>query len=404
MPHFISPRTREQIDGHTILVAPGETRVWLTGEGTDDLTVVPDNGPFDLGITGPMVVAGDRRDDFQEWIVTGLNMQSMRLRAVSAGILPSDSLTFASCTIMFRAAAVGGGPITVHPITGSIFGTVDRNGLAPVTLPARPLVVPSSLRRGDPSNVLEFDPGTEIRARVGVFAAKQDGVERAALLLVPSSGAPERVLVGITHVFGQSAANRAHYNRLGWSNPRSPDLIKWVTNKFLGEHWGRQAMASGDSRALLLPVRAMGDGHGHGELGPFAHAAFMKKVLHLIAAETEAFAPQKVEMFSFSSGIYALNGLLPGMRGSLAAVYNIDPTGGTAAGVPHGVKAWQVLSGFTTHGKGRPGFELLSENRWAHEPSFKDRKDKSKFPDGVSDGYLHNFVMPYYCLYLGIKT
>jgi hypothetical protein len=134
-------------------------------------------------------------------------------------------------------------------------------------------------------------------------------------------------------------------------------------------------MASGKSMAMLLPIRAK----GHGELGPFAHAAFLKKVLHLIAAQTEAFAPQSIEMFSFSSGIFGLNAPLPGMRGNLAAVYNIDPTGGTAAGV-HGIKAWQVLSGFTTHGKGRAGFEFLSENRWAHEDKFSVRNDKSVFP------------------------
>jgi hypothetical protein len=402
MANFVSPRTQESIDGHTVLVAPGETTVWLTGDGADDLTVVPDNGPLlsDLGLLGPTVVAGARRDGHQEWVVTGRNMQSVRLRAVSAGTLPSESLTFATCTIMFRTAAMGGGPITVRPITASIYGAADGNGLRPATLPAHKVVAPSSLRRGDPSDVLDFIPGREARARLGVFAAKQDGVERAALLLVPPSGAPERVLVGITYVFAQSAHNLEVFEGLGWSNPLSPALIKWAANQFLGEHWGRQMMASGKSMAMLLPIRAK----GHGELGPFAHAAFLKKVLHLIAAQTEAFAPQTVEMFSFSSGISALNGLLPGMRGNLAAVYNIDPSGGTAAAVPHGIKAWQVLSGFTTHGKGRAGFEFLGEKRWAHEDKFSVRNDKSEFPWGLSSGYLHNYVMPYYCLHLGMAA
>lgn len=175
---------------------------------------------------------------------------------------------------MFRAAAMGGGPITVRPITDIIFGGADRTGLRPATLPAHKLVAPSSLRRGDPSNVLDFVPGAEMRARLGVFAAKQDGVERAALLLVPPSGAPDRVLVGITYVFAQSAHNLEVFNGLGWSNPLSPPLIKWAANVFIGDHWGRQMMASGKSMAMLLPIRA----RGHGELGPFAHAAFLKKV------------------------------------------------------------------------------------------------------------------------------
>jgi hypothetical protein len=109
MASFVSPRTQESIDGHTVLVPPGETVVWLTGDGADDLTGVPDVFLMqsDLGLLGPTVVAGARRDGHQEWIVTGRNMQSIRLRAISAGTLPSQSLTFASCTIMFRAAAMG---------------------------------------------------------------------------------------------------------------------------------------------------------------------------------------------------------------------------------------------------------------------------------------------------------
>ena len=36
MADFVSPRTRESINGHTILVAPVETTVWLTGGGGKD--------------------------------------------------------------------------------------------------------------------------------------------------------------------------------------------------------------------------------------------------------------------------------------------------------------------------------------------------------------------------------
>src|SRR5262249_26199 len=187
----------------------------------DDLTVVPDDFLMqsDLGLLGPTVVAGARRDGHQEWIVTGRNMQSIRLRAVSAGTLPSQSLTFAPCPIIFPAPPMPPCPITTRPITASICRCAARSAPRPATLPAHKLVAPSSLRRGDPSNVLEFTQGAEMRARLGVFAAKQDGVERAALLLVPPSGAPDRVLVGITYVFAQSAHNLEVFNGLGWSNP-----------------------------------------------------------------------------------------------------------------------------------------------------------------------------------------
>ncbi len=83
------------------------------------------------------------------------------------------------------------------------------------------------------------------------------------------------------------------------------------------------------------------------------------------------------------------------MRGNLVAVYDIDPAGGTT-------KAWQVLSGATTHETGEPGFEFLSECRWAHEAKFPVPNNRSEFPWGsLADTPT---ITSCYCLRLGIEA
>jgi hypothetical protein len=148
--------------------------------------------------------------------------------------------------------------------------------------------------------------------------------------------------------------------------------------------------------AFLLPVRAQGD-----ELGPFRDGAFLREVLESASAATSrAFTYDHVEMFTFSSGIYDLNAMLPSVRSSLnlEAIYNLDPAGGTPA---HSTALTrQFLSGQTTHGQARAGFELLSLPRGANENDFA-----SVNPNDSNQvfNYLHNGVLPSYCLYLGIQ-
>jgi hypothetical protein len=140
-------------------------------------------------------------------------------------------------------------------------------------------------------------------ARLGVFACKRDNVERAAILLLPGSGTPDRVMFGITHTFSK---NSAFFDAKGWANPLSKALIDFVADKFVRFRWGSQVMASKRPMALFVPVRAKGD-----ELGGFRDGTFCKFVLTEISKLTnDAFAPQHVESFTFSSGITDLNNFL----------------------------------------------------------------------------------------------
>ena len=70
-----------------------------------------------------------------------------------------------------------------------------------------------------------------------------------------------------------------------------------------------------------------------------------------------------------------------------------DPAGGVGVGARTRV---QFLSGQTTFGGGGPGFEFMPHPRWKFESSFR-QNERDLF------GYLHNNVMPNYCLHLGIQ-
>jgi hypothetical protein len=313
------------------------------------------------------------------------------LDAAPAGGNPWDSIE-----VHFRAGQHAAGGVEVRPILMQLTGNAGTNNLVPATVPVHYLITESTFRAGEPSNTPLFVQGGGWRARVGVFAARQGSLERAAILLLPESATPDRVLVGITHVFGQSKENQAYYANLGWSDPLSPRLIADVTTRFVHQRWGPQVLASKKNMAFLLPVRAQGD-----ELGPFKDGAFLREVLESISVSTgRAFTYDHVEMFAYSSGIYALNAMLPSIRSSLNldVVYNLDPAGGIAA--HSGVRNKQFLSGQTTHGQGRPGFELMPLARWANESDFS-RVNPNNHQQVFA--YLHNGVLPSYCLYLGIQ-
>jgi hypothetical protein len=298
--------------------------------------------------------------------------------------------------VHFRTGQHAAGGVEVRPILAQLTGNAGTNNLMPATVPGHYLINQSTFRAGDLSNAPSFTRGSGWRARIGAFAARQGNVERAAILLLPESATPDRVLVGITHVFGQSRENRAYYGNLGWSDPLSPRLIADVTTRFVHQRWGPQVLASKKNMAFLLPVRAQGN-----ELGPFQDGAFLREALEAISAATgRAFTYDHVEMFGYSSGIYALNAMIPSVRGSLnlEVVYNLDPAGGIP--IHAGPAAKQFLSGQTTHGQGRPGFELMNLPRWANENDFASINPNNQ---NAVFNYLHNGVLPSYCLYLGIQ-
>jgi hypothetical protein len=387
MAHFNRVPSGERISGHVVTVAPSSVTIGLWGYldfGGIELRVTSSNPRITVT---PGAISGNSR----QWVVTGVAGQDARLEAVPT----TGGALWDFCEVHFRSGAHGG-EVAVRSILEEIFGTSSSNHLIPATVPGHQLINMATFRAGDASNTPDFTFTPAKQARLGVFAARRGSVERAAILLLPETGAPDRVLVGITQGFGQ---NTAYYQSLGWSNPLSPRLITDVARRFVRERWAPQMLASKKNMAMLLPVRAEGD-----ELGPFRDGAFLRQVLEFISVATlRAFTYAHVEMFTYSSGIGDLNGMLPSVQSnlSLEAVYNLDPAGGHAASARAGVARRQFLSGQTTHGSPRAGFEFLPLSRWANEQDFPAVNPRIS---GQAFNYLHNGVLPGYCLYLGIQT
>jgi hypothetical protein len=281
--------------------------------------------------------------------------------------------------------------MVVRPITTDIFG---GGGLWRQEYAANIFTVDIARFwpfRGDELNFL-FRQINQVK--YAVFAAKLGNVERAYLLMIPPTGTPSNLLIVITHGFDQ---NKGWYNSLGWSNPLSPQLIEFVRDEFLLGRWGPQVMATSSTEyAMLLPVRAQG--LGHGELGPFiTRPDFGSELVdNLIVLTNRAFAPKRVELVCFSSGIYDANVFIAAGGKSLRiqTAYNQDPAGGVSISslVP---ERKEYLSGMTTRGS-HFGFEYLPLPRWKNEPHRYD-----KFPNDTFN-YLHSWAIPMYTLYLGM--
>lgn len=392
MAHFHKVPNGEHLSG-SVLTVNGKTTIGLYGPG---------DGSAELEVTSSVAsitpVKGSRSGDSRLWEISGSAGQSVLIQAMA-----NKSNMWDQFHIRFRT---GGADVTVRPMAKEM--SWGEHALNPVGLPQINVIDVASFRAGKDDNVLQFTASTKRKARLGVFACSKGSETRAAILMLPETGKPERVLIGISHSFGQ---NPGFYGGLGWSDPLSKPLIDFVSDKFvtgvlsngeIGHGWGSQMVASSNKNmALLLPVRANG---GNNELGPFAKdGAFVEDVLDSISLATDnAFTAAGVEAFTFSNGILDLNPFIGALSGhlSLKAVYSIDPLGALPASQIRGVTYKQFQSGEV--GK-RAGFEYLPENRWAKEIGFPNRKNMGG-PKGYKFQYLHNRCLPLYTLYLGIQT
>jgi hypothetical protein len=281
--------------------------------------------------------------------------------------------------------------LVVRPVTGQVYGG-DNKLWRGTEVPSLWTVDVASFKPGTtaPLNFL-WTRGQQVK--VAAFAAKLGFVERAFILMVPFSGKPSKLLIVITHGFGQQDA---YYMSKGYTDPLSPDLIMDVTQRFVLERWGAQLMAASSDYALLLPVRAKAGGQG--ELGPFISQANVgTNIVGSIMAQSDgAFGVNSVELVTFSSGIYDADTFLAvggkGLR--IQRGCNQDPAGGAemARSVP--VRK-QYLSGMTTRGP-RPGFEYLPLDRWQNEPKRKNLAGMDTF------NYLHTWCIPTYTLYMAM--
>lgn len=283
--------------------------------------------------------------------------------------------------------------LIVRPVTSQIFGGTTSIWRA-AEVPSLWTVDVASFRPGT-TTPLNFLWSRAQQVRVAVFAAKLGYVERAFILMLPFTGKPTRLMIVITHGFGQQDA---YYMSKGYTDPLSPDLIKDVTQRFVLDRWGAQLMAASSDYALLLPVRAKGGGHG--ELGPFIWQANVgTNIVGSIMGQSDgAFGVNRVEFVTFSSGIYDADVFIAaGGKGlNIQRGCNQDPAGGAEMSRAVPVRK-QYLSGMTTRGP-RPGFEYLPLDRWQNEPKRKDTAGMDTF------NYLHTWCIPTYTLFLAMNS
>ena len=387
MAHFHRVPGGERVSGQTISVAsPLTLGLWGPQDSTGtELNVRADNAAVTCARQG-MASAS------RVWQITGAAGAAARVDAFD-----STSVSWDHVFVSFRSAAAGAptGDIAVRPITAQVNeGREDAKHLDVISVPSIPVVDVNTFRPGDPANKPNFSVAPPRKSRMGVFACSRGNNTRAVILMLPETGTPDRILIGITHGFGQ---NRQYYAAEGWTDPLSTALIQDVAIRFVRDRWGAQMLASRKQMAMLLIVRASA-GSG-GELGPFAHdAEFTRTAFDGIAAVTgRSFSTANVEIFTYSSGIHDLARFVNATQGTLnyQAIYNIDPARHLNAPHPRGANVKQFLSGQT--GGPAPGFEWMPESRWENEPNFRSRGGQNLF------NYLHNRCLPNYALHLGIQ-
>ena len=300
--------------------------------------------------------------------------------------------TWSRFTIRFRFAKGAAHSLIVRPITEDISGA---GGLFRSASTELSHVINAGAYRAGSGAPLDFVGAAGQTVHVAFFAAKIGTTERAFILACPPSRRSRKLMVVISHGFGQ---NHSYYNALGYADPLSPPLVMDVLNRFVLQRWGAQLMAASQDYALLMPVRAKASGAG--ELGPFISETGMgTQVIGRILALTEgAFGVDEVDVVTFSSGIGDANVFanVGGKGLPLTRGFNQDPARATALSLRFKVRK-QYLSGQT----GRPtspGFELLPLPRWSNEPNFDSKLGFDTF------NYLHTWCLPHYTLYLGLKT
>jgi hypothetical protein len=294
---------------------------------------------------------------------------------------------------------------SVRPINKEILGMEGNDNLIQQTIPSIPIINTALFRAGDKSNVLSFAYAPATIGRLGIFAAKKNTAERAVIMLLPQSGRPDGVLICLTQQFRQAGG----LANMQWENPLLPEFVHYALLKHVINRWGAQMLASQRNLALMYILRAKGSSAAD-ELGPFKNdGKFVVDVMRNIAELTNnAFTPDKVEAFTFSSGIFDFNNFLSGLSKhiQISGVYNIDPDNSLMAANPSGGRIKQYASGAV--GGFLPMFEPMPLERWVNEDKFLSIPPEFRLKPDPRNGYirqyLHNTVMPAYSLYLGLKS
>jgi len=293
-------------------------------------------------------------------------------------------------------------PSAVRLVTSEILGSFpSANSLITQIIPPIAVIQTATYKQGAGGPPLDFQIMPATTGRLAIFAARnKDGIERAVILLLPAQVKPDRLLICISHGFGgQGPKTRARLAALNWTNPLSKPLIDYVLLNHVVNRWGAQTLAA--QKRNLGYMQIVRSGAPGGELGPFAKdAAFLRQVLTEMSELTNgAFSFSTLETMTFSSGIGDHNLFVSHAvkQFDIAASYAIDPVPQTRPANTKGKKRL-FRSGVTSQGPPLPGSDFLPVGRWRNEwANFRLKTD------GEYD-YMHNWTMPFYCLYLGIQT
>lgn len=295
------------------------------------------------------------------------------------------------------------GPSAVRLITdqvltfGGPFNSADN--MITQIIPAIAVVQPSSYSRHMGNRDLQFTTASATTARLAVFAAKKNGVERAVILVLPRSVNPDTILICISQGFGgQKKEIIKKIEALNWRNPLSSPWIDMLLTAHIVPRWAAQMLASGKPMGLMFIVRS---GAAGGELGPFAaDSAFLRQVLDEMRGLTNnAFSYKSIHTFTYSSGIKDHNMFLGAIQNDLPveASYAIDPV---PQGHPALLKGKRRMfwSGVVSKQPPMAGAEYLPLARWKQEPEQPWRLKFGQY------SYMHGWVMPQYCLYIALRT
>lgn len=291
----------------------------------------------------------------------------------------------------------------------------------PVTLLGLNVINEGSFLPRVVNNAPTFSYQPSMQGRMGVFAATAGGITRAWILLLPESGVPERVMIGILPTIGQ---NFAFFTKLKGNDPLSVPLIRDAVALINGMDpitmdmrfgkvqacYGSQVLGSDRPMALLVPVRTLGGGGKvDPELGPFTTdgQVIAETITGIVAATQGVFQARLIEGFTHSSGITSFNLLLRAIAGRfpVRTAISLDPAVAQSVGSGLAAQLQQNLSGQTggIGNNGRPigNFEFWPFNRWKNDPQ-RDHAMRM-FHNDLFD-YLHNFAFPHYLLRLSIQV
>jgi hypothetical protein len=314
--------------------------------------------------------------------------------------------------------------VSIIPITKKVLGTDKTpSHCEPVTLLGLHVLNEGTYLPRITANAPRFSYQPSVQGRMGVFAVTAGSITRSWILLLPESGVPTRVMIGILPAIGQAAD---YYIKLDGGNPTSERLIRDAAalingvDPFTGDMrdgkvqscYGSQVLSSSRPMALLVPVRTLAaGGKGKGvdpELGPFANdgQVIEETINGIIAATGNAWKADAVEAFTHSNGVVTFVKFLQAIAGRfpVRCAISLDPAKAQSVDSSLANRVVQHLSGQTggiVGGRAVGNFEFWPLQRWKNDPQ---QAHVMRLFHGDLFNYLHNYAFPRHLLRFSLQT